>query len=793
MSLPHSFHDKKVCVLGLGYVGLTLAAAMADSGFQVLGVEISKKVRDKLAKLEPHFYEPRLQEKLARVSNNGSFSISADIDPAFGATVYIITVGTPLKASGQVELDFIRRASRQVAAALRDGDLVVLRSTVQLGTARTIVMPVLDEAAKRYELAVCPERTLEGQALLELHALPQIIGADSPDTRFRCSQLFSMLTPTTVNVSKLEAAELVKLVDNTFRDVSFAFANEVAKLASRVGVSAREIITAGKLGYPRTNVAWPGPVGGPCLEKDPHILAESAARYGVEMTITKAARRTNELQPGDVARLISAKAAMLKGFSRVPRIAILGLAFKGMPATDDLRGTMARPILKALRSSFPAAEFVGFDSVVAPADARAALDMEIETSLEAAISGADLVVIANNHPTLRNMDVAALARMMKSPAIVYDFWNMFDDVADSMPAGVCYMPLGSENVTADFTSDATTRSAPSFGRSPRRYVVTGGTGFIGSALVRRLVQEGHAVRVIDNDFRGRAHRLDSIAGRFEHVTGDVRDATTVSVASRGADSVLHLAAINGTENFYQRPELVLDVGIRGMQSVLEACRVNGIPQFLLMSSSEVYQTPPDFPTPETVPLTLPDPWNPRYSYGGSKIISEVMLGCFHHDALKKALIVRPHNVYGPDMGYEHVLPQLIMKVAKLVETESRSKLPFTIQGTGEQTRSFIHVSDFIDGVMLVLEKGQHREVYHVGTEDEVPIRHVVEEIFRYFKRDFELVKGPLPAGGTLRRCPSIQKVAALGFAPQTTLTYGIAEMAEWYLSNRSLWPVSSPT
>ncbi|NJO35457.1 MAG: NAD-dependent epimerase/dehydratase family protein [Rhodospirillales bacterium] len=306
--------------------------------------------------------------------------------------------------------------------------------------------------------------------------------------------------------------------------------------------------------------------------------------------------------------------------------------------------------------------------------------------------------------------------------------------------------------------------------------------------MHRLVQEGHAVKVIDNDFRGRARRLDAIAGQFEHVTCDVRDAPAISMASRGADSILHLAAINGTENFYKRPELVLDVGIRGMQSVLEACRTNAIPQLLLMSSSEVYQTPPTLPTPETVPLMLPDPWNPRYSYGGSKIISEVMLGCFQHDALKQAMIIRPHNVYGPDMGYEHVLPQLIMKVAHLIETEGRSKLLFPIQGTGEQTRSFIHISDFIDGVMLVLEKGQHREVYHVGTEEEISIRHVVEEIFKYFKREFELVKGPLPAGGTLRRCPSIQKMHALGFAPRTALEYGIAEMAEWYLSNRSFWP-----
>lgn len=445
MKLPTTLADRRVCIIGLGYVGLTLAVAMADSGFEVFGVEIRDDVVDGLRRKVPHFHEPRLEEKLGRVIDKGALKLGKTVDDDFRASVYIITVGTPLTSEGEIQLRFIEQATQQVAAALKDGDLIILRSTVRLGTARNVVRPILESTGKSFQIAMCPERTLEGRALLELHELPQIIGADDPDTRFRCAQIFTVMTPTTVQVSSLEAGELVKLTDNTFRDVTFAFANEIAKLCARLGVSAREVIAAGKLGYPRTNVAWPGPVGGPCLEKDPHILAQGAAAYGVEMAITKAARRTNEEQPDDAAALIAEQAARMPGFSGAPRIALLGLAFKGVPATDDLRGTMAKPILRALRDRFPRATVTGYDPVVKAADARAYFgEIDMVSNLGDAFSGADLVVIANNHPSFKAMDLAAHAEAMSRPAIVYDFWNLFDDVAVSMPDKVVYLGLGSE-------------------------------------------------------------------------------------------------------------------------------------------------------------------------------------------------------------------------------------------------------------------------------------------------------------------------------------------------------------
>lgn len=319
----------------------------------------------------------------------------------------------------------------------------------------------------------------------------------------------------------------------------------------------------------------------------------------------------------------------------------------------------------------------------------------------------------------------------------------------------------------------------------RNFLVTGGTGFIGSALVRRLVTRSHGVRVLDNDVRGNRSRVSDLLDRIEVINGDVRDIEAVTAAARGVDCLVHLAAINGTANFYSRPELVLDVGIMGMYASLQAARRCGVRNFVLASSSEVYQEAAEVPTGEAVPLVVPDPWNPRYSYGGSKLISEIMLANYHADFFERVVIVRPHNVYGPDMGVDHVLPQFILRAHKLIATYPEGVVPFPIQGDGQQTRSFLHIDDFIDGLMLVIEKGVHRNTYHIGSSEELKIVDVAHIVFGWFNRNCEIISYPdkLPRGGTRRRCPNIEKMSIFGFAPKITLKEGMGSIGSWYVSN----------
>jgi UDP-N-acetyl-D-mannosaminuronic acid dehydrogenase len=442
LRITGSFPDRRVCILGLGYVGLTLAAVMADAGFSVLGVEIRDEVLGLLSRGKAPFQEPGLEELLRRAAGRGDLRYAKHIPDHVDATVFIVTVGTPLDERGHARLDMVESVVRELASHLPDDALVIVRSTVKIGTTRTVVQPILEATGKRFHLASCPERTVEGQALAELRFLPQIVGANSFEATMRASQIFQFITPTVMRVSDVDTAETIKLVDNVHRDVTFAFANEISAACDALGISAMEVIASGRYGYPRTSLPPPGPVGGPCLSKDPHIFIESLASLGAKPLITMAARRTNEQQPEQVVAYLRELTARWADFPANPLICLLGIAFKGRPATDDLRGTMAGPILAALKRHFPGAYFRGFDAVVAPGEITG-FGLEPAPTLEAAFEGADMALVLNNHPIFSDMPIAAMAGRMSRPALIYDFWNNFRSSDLHLPAGSAYVALGS--------------------------------------------------------------------------------------------------------------------------------------------------------------------------------------------------------------------------------------------------------------------------------------------------------------------------------------------------------------
>jgi nucleoside-diphosphate-sugar epimerase len=202
----------------------------------------------------------------------------------------------------------------------------------------------------------------------------------------------------------------------------------------------------------------------------------------------------------------------------------------------------------------------------------------------------------------------------------------------------------------------------------------------------------------------------------------------------------------------------------------------------------VYQTPPQVPTDEHAPLIVPDPTNPRYSYGGGKIISELMALNYGRKFFDRVLIFRPHNVYGPDMGWEHVVPQFARRVREVAATHPAGRLPFEIQGNGLQTRSFCHVDDLVAGVLVMRDRGEHLGIYHVGTTEEITIAELAARVASHAGRDIELIAMPAPEGGTERRCPDISKLEKLGYRPRMTLAQGLGPTIDWYWANESLSP-----
>ena len=244
--------------------------------------------------------------------------------------------------------------------------------------------------------------------------------------------------------------------------------------------------------------------------------------------------------------------------------------------------------------------------------------------------------------------------------------------------------------------------------------------------------------------------------------------------------IWHLAAINGTRNFYERPDAVLEVGLKGALNVVDVALELGVERLVLFSSSEVYQRAPVIPTPEDVPMVVPDPTNPRYSYGGGKLASELVALHIGHARGLDVVIVRPHNVYGPDMGDDHVIPELTTRLVQASVAADDSKVTLSIEGDGSETRAFCHVDDAIAGARIAQERGESGQIYHLGTEEEVRVAELAERIAEALSLEVTLASTPLRQGSTPRRCPSIARLKGIGYEPARRLDLGLPPVVHWY-------------
>lgn len=313
-----------------------------------------------------------------------------------------------------------------------------------------------------------------------------------------------------------------------------------------------------------------------------------------------------------------------------------------------------------------------------------------------------------------------------------------------------------------------------------RVLVTGGTGFIGSALVERLVKEGLKPVVFDNDSRGSKDRLGHLGDAIEIMEGDIRKGEDVDRATEGCSAIFHLAFVNGTRFFYEKPELVLEVGVKGALTTLEAALKHKVDKYVLASSSEVYQQPTRVPTPEDERMLVPDPTNPRYSYAGGKIISELLALNYLRGSGVTHTIFRPHNVVGPRMGFEHVIPELMKKLHIATDGFTKDSCKLEIQGAGTETRAFCYVEDAVEQVIAVYNNGESGEIYHVGMDHERSILELIEDMGKALGVSIEVVPGELRAGGTSRRCPDISKVKALGYERNDRYFEGLEKTVAWY-------------
>lgn len=436
---------KTIGVVGLGYVGLTLTAALADKGFVVHGSDVSPGVLETLSRGRSHIFEPGVEQVFAEHINT-RIHVGTEL-PRDTVEVAVISVSTPVdESTRRPNLANLAAAARSVAARCAPGTLVVVRSTVPIGTSRQVVLPELRAAwGDDVKLVMAPERTIQGQALRELVELPQVIGGLDEASLRAGVEFFGGLARTIVEVSDLETAELVKLSNNCHTDLIYSFGNEIALVAERHGLDPLEVIRAANADYPRPDLSKPGYVGGGCLSKDPYIMIDSAG--GREPFLVGRARELNEFMPVHVAETVVRMLQETRGETRGTRLSVLGWAYKGWPPTDDMRGTPIAFMMPAFSAA--GITVTGHDPMVTDDVIRQYGGDPV--SLDKAFADADAVLIINDHPDYRAIRIPEILGEAR-PAFIYDSWRVLD--ADAVTAagiryaGLGYLPRSNSEVAA---------------------------------------------------------------------------------------------------------------------------------------------------------------------------------------------------------------------------------------------------------------------------------------------------------------------------------------------------------
>ena len=393
----------KICVLGLGYIGLPTAVLFATHGHEVVGVDINKKVVEKLNKGEAPFFESGLNELLNKT--NGNFIAKTNVEKA---DVFLISVPTPLEKSVMVaDLKYVRLAAEMIYPNLNQGNLVVLESTVPPGTCEKLLIPILEKSGLNlgdFNVSHCPERAIPRQTLHEMVNNDRIIGGCGKKSAELTKSIYTSFVKGKIYLTDTRTAEFVKLMENTSRDVSIALANEFAQISEECGINIWEAIELANK-HPRVDILKPGPgVGGHCIAVDPWFLKENSSKF----KIISLARDINDSMPNYILQLIK---PLLKDI-RNPTITIFGVAYKGN--VDDTRETPATKLVKL-------AENEGYNIKCHDPLVK---DFEYEIyNLDESIKDSDCIVLVVDHDVFRNIVPSKLKVRNKNFVDARNFLN----------------------------------------------------------------------------------------------------------------------------------------------------------------------------------------------------------------------------------------------------------------------------------------------------------------------------------------------------------------------------------
>ena len=414
----------QICVLGLGYIGLPTASTFATHNLKVLGVDTNPRVVDTLRNGGLHIHEPGLRTLVQAAVNSGNLVITDT--PAY-SDAFIIAVPTPFKieeidqarpmelTTPKADLSYVISAAESIVPYLRPGNLVVLESTSPPRTTIDVVAPILEtsglKAGDDFYLVYSPERVLPGQILLELIENARVIGGIDATSAQAGRDLYATFVRGDIVCTSATTAEMVKLMENTYRDINIAIANEFSRLAERFGVDVWEAIQLANR-HPRVEILRPGPgVGGHCISVDPWFLVEAAPELS---PLIRTARNLNDAQPAQVLDLVQRAASGVEG----KRIAILGLAYK--PDVDDLRESPALAVARGL--SGLGGDVIAYEPYKLGAQIPG---VSMAGSLEDALNGSDLLVLLVAHIPFKTLTPEKVSSLTGARLVV-DTVNAWD-------------------------------------------------------------------------------------------------------------------------------------------------------------------------------------------------------------------------------------------------------------------------------------------------------------------------------------------------------------------------------
>lgn len=385
---------QKVCVLGQGYVGLPTAAVLASVGHTVVGVDTNEKIINMLRMNTLHVEEPGLQQLVHQAVSAGHLTFSTF---PHRADVFVIAVPTPVNPNRSADLQYVESATRSLIPVLEAGNLVILESTVPPRTVEKVMLPILQETglAMGSELLVAysPERVLPGRVLAELVENSRVVGGISEESTKRAQELYASFVKGEILCTNVTTAEMVKLVENTYRDINIAYANELAKICEKIGINVWEAIELANY-HPRVNVHRPGPgVGGHCIAVDPWFIVDVAPELA---RLVRLGRLTNDSMPDYV---VAKTSSMVSPRSK---IAILGVAFKGN--VDDVRESPAVEVIRRLREC--SYELGLYDPYVKR------FEGSNTTDLRKAVTDAKLILVLTDHSKFRELNVVEISKLV---------------------------------------------------------------------------------------------------------------------------------------------------------------------------------------------------------------------------------------------------------------------------------------------------------------------------------------------------------------------------------------------